>query len=179
MFLLAVLSMSIGGTTPPMRLDSVVVPVDTPHTRPRVVEVSDWYARRLTIHRWVAYSTIPVFAVQWAAGTQLYNHGVDAPTWAKTSHRVGATTLAGMFTVNTITGAWNWWDSRSVKQGRVFRTVHALTMIGADAAFTYAGAKLSNEAETNSDKRSLHRTIALSATGVTVLSEIAMKFWNR
>ena len=179
MFLLAVLCMSIGSATAPSGLDSVVVPVDTPRVRPRVVEVSDWYSRRLTIHRWVAYSTIPVFALQWAAGTQLYNHGSDAPTWAKTSHRVGATTLAGMFTVNTVTGAWNWWDSRTVRQGRTLRTIHALTMLGADAAFTYAGAKLSNEAEMSTNKRQLHRTIALSAMGATVVSEIAMKLWNR
>jgi hypothetical protein len=182
MFLLAVLCVSIGGTNPCPRPDSVVVPtvpVDTPRTRPRVVEVSDWYGRRLTIHRWVAYSTIPVFAAQWAAGDRLYKHGADAPTWAKTTHRVGATSLAGMFTVNTVTGAWNWWDSRGTRQGLALRTVHALTMIGADAAFTYAGAKLSNEAETSTDKRQLHRTIALSAMGVTVVSEIAMKLWNR
>jgi hypothetical protein len=171
--------MSIGSAHPPLSLDSVLAPVDTPHTRPRVVEVSDWYARRLAVHRWVAYSTIPVFAVQWAAGDRLYKHGVDAPTWAKTAHRVGATSLAGMFTVNTVTGVWNWWDSRSTRQGLALRTVHALTMLGADAAFTYAGAKLSNEAETSSDKRQLHRTIALSAMGVTVMSEIAMKLWNR
>ena len=179
MFLLAVLCMSVSSGNPRLSLDSALAPVDTPRTRPRVVEVGEWYSRRLTIHRWVAYSTIPVFGLQWAAGTQLYNHGADAPTWAKTSHRVGATALAGMFTLNTITGAWNWWDSRSVHQGRALRTVHALTMLGADAAFTYAGAKLSNEAETSSDKRQLHRTIALSAMGVTVVSEIAMKLWNR
>ena len=87
--------------------------VDTPRTRrPRAIEVSDWYGRRLTIHRYVAYATIPVFAVQWAAGDRLFKHGSEAPTWAKTMHRVGATTLAGMFTVNTVTGAWNWWDTR-------------------------------------------------------------------
>jgi len=189
--------MSVGGASPRSSLDTAVIahrvvaldsavawdsvraPTDSPHVRPKVVEVSDWYGRRLTIHRWVAYATIPVFGVQWAAGDRLFKHGADAPTWAKTSHRVGATALAGMFTVNTITGAWNWWDSRSVRQGRVLRTVHALTMLGADAAFTYAGAKLSNEAETSSDKRQLHRTIALSAMGVTVVSEIAMKLWNR
>jgi hypothetical protein len=171
--------MSISSANPRVNLDSAVAPLDTPRVRPRVVEVSDWYARRLELHRWVAYSTIPVFALQWAAGDRLYKHGADAPTWAKTSHRVGATALAGMFTVNTITGAWNWWDSRTVKQGRAFRTIHALTMLGTDAAFTYAGAKLSNEAETNSDKRRLHRTIALSAMGVTVASEVAMKLWNK
>ena len=31
--------------------------------RPRAVEVSEWYSRRLTIHRYVAYATIPVFAL--------------------------------------------------------------------------------------------------------------------
>jgi hypothetical protein len=179
MFLLAVLCVSIGGATPRLSLDSAIAPTDTPRVRPKVVEVSDWYARRLAVHRWVAFATPPVFALQWAAGDRLYKHGADAPTWAKTSHRAGATALAGMFTVNTITGAWNWWDSRTVRQGRVLRTAHALTMIGADAAFTYAGAKLSNEAETSTDKRRLHHTIALSAIGVTVVSELAMKLWNR
>lgn len=154
-------------------------PADTPHKRPKVVEVSDWYGRRLTIHRWVAYATIPVFAAQWAAGKQLYDKSRDAPTWAKTVHRAGATTLAAMFTVNTVTGAWNWWDSRSVPKGRAVRTIHALSMLTADAAFTYAGAKLSNEAETSFDKRRLHRTIALSAMGLTIVSEVAMKFLNR
>ena len=162
-----------------LSLRALTIPADTPHTRPRVIEVSDWYARRLTIHRWVAYATIPVFAAQWAAGKQLYDKSRDAPTWAKTTHRVGATMLAGMFTINTVTGAWNWWDSRSLAKGRAVRTIHALSMLTADAAFTYAGAKLSNEAETSQDKRRLHRTIALSAMGLTVVSEVAMKILNR
>ncbi|HTE44934.1 MAG TPA: hypothetical protein VK636_06800, partial [Gemmatimonadaceae bacterium] len=127
----------------------------------------------------VAYATLPVFGVQYLAGDQLYHKGAGAPTWAKTTHRIGATSLAGMFTVNTVTGVWNWWDSRSVSQGRTLRTLHALSMLAADGAFTYAGAKLSNEAETSSYKRSLHRTIALSAIGVTVVSGVAMKLWNR
>lgn len=154
-------------------------PTDTPKARPRVIEVSDWYARRLTIHRYTAYGTIPVFAAQWIAGTKLYNESRSAPAWAKTVHRAGATTLAGMFTVNTVTGLWNWWDSRMVAQGRVLRTVHVLSMLTADAAFTYAGAKLSNQAETDASKRRLHRTVALSAMGLTVVSGTAMKLWNR
>jgi hypothetical protein len=205
MLLLGLLSLIIGGGalgvnadsaggTPPVRdtvrlvaqRDSVltrlvVTAADTPRTRPRprAVEVSEWYSRRLTIHRYVAYATLPVFALEYAAGDQLYRKSRDAPTWAKTTHRVGATALAGMFTVNTVTGVWNWWDSRSISQGRELRTIHALSMLGADAAFTYAGAKLANEAETSSDKRRLHRTIALSAIGVTVASGVAMKLWNR
>jgi hypothetical protein len=166
------------GDTTLVRL--LTAPVDTPRRiRPRAIETSDWYSRRLTIHRYVAYATIPVFALQWAAGDQLYKKSSGAPTWAKTMHRVGATSLAGMFTVNTVTGVWNWWDSRTVPQGRVLRTVHAVSMLAADAAFTYAGAKLSNEAETSADKRREHKTIALSAMGLTVLSGTIMKIWNR
>jgi hypothetical protein len=181
MFLLAVLCATLGGAHPTLSLDTTLAPVDTPPPRPRpkIVEVSEWYSRRLTIHRYVAYSTIPVFALQWAAGDRLYKHQADAPQWAKTTHRAGATALAGMFTVNTVTGLWNWWDSRSVPQGRALRTLHAFSMLAADAAFTYAGAKLSNEAETSFDKRRLHRTIALSSIGVTVLSGTAMKLLNR
>ena len=151
----------------------------TPRRRRKAIEVSDWYSRRLTIHRYVAYATVPVFALQWAAGDRLYKHGSQAPGWAKTAHRAGATSLAAMFTVNTVTGAWNWWDSRSASQGRMLRTLHALTMLGSDAAFTYAGIKLSDEAETSSAKRSQHRTVALSAMGVTVVSGLAMKLISR
>jgi hypothetical protein len=160
----------------------LTLPIDEdtiPKRRRRSVDVSEWYSRRLTIHRYTAYATIPVFALQYAAGNQLYTKGATAPTWAKTMHRVGATALAGMFTVNTVTGAWNWWDSRSAPQGRVLRTIHALTMLGTDAAFTYAGAKLSNEAENSSDKRRLHREVALISIGVSVASGVGMKLLNR
>jgi hypothetical protein len=154
-------------------------PLDTPRTRRRAIQVSDWYSRRLMIHRYVAYATIPVFAMQWMAGNQLFDKGAAAPTWAKTTHRVGATALAGMFTVNTVTGAWNWWDSRALAKGRVLRTIHAVSILAADGAFTYAGVKLSDEAETSADKRQQHKTIALSAMGVTVASGIVMKLFNR
>jgi hypothetical protein len=146
--------------------------------RRRAVEVSDWYSRRLTVHRYVAYATIPVFGLQYAAGNQLYTKGAGAPTWAKTMHRVGATALAGMFTINTVTGGWNWWDSRSAP-GLALRTVHALTMLGTDVAFSYTGAKLSNEAENSFEKRRLHRKVALISIGVTAASGIAMKILNR
>ena len=159
----------------------ISIPTDTPppRTRPRAIQVSDWYSRRLTIHRYVAYSTIPVFAAQWIAGNQLLKESRQAPEWAKFTHRAGATALAGMFTVNTVTGIWNWWDSRAVPQHRVLRTVHAFTMIACDAAFSYTGAKLSNDAETSNSARTLYHQVALISMGVTVLSGTAMKIWNK
>jgi hypothetical protein len=150
-----------------------------PRPRPRAVEVSDWYSRRLTVHRYAAYSVVPVFGTQYLAGRQLWTKGSNAPSWAKTTHRVGATTLAGLFTDNTVTGLWNLWDSRAAPQGRALRYAHARMMRTADAGFTYAGAKLSEEAETSLDKRRLHRTIALSSMGVTLAGGLMMKIWNR
>ena len=165
-----------GGGSPRIPL---AVPSDTPRARPRAIEVSDWYGRRLTIHRYLSYSVIPVFGAQWVAGNQIYTQGREAPAWAKTTHRAGATALAGIFTVNTVTGLWNLWDSRSVSQGRTLRTVHALSMLAADAGFTYAGVKLSKEAEVDFEKRRQHRTIALSSMAVATVSGIVMKLYNK
>lgn len=208
MIVLGVLTLLLGGAAPPAGPDTALLRapvVDTlfkvssrpvyrsatdgttlradddtiPRRRRKSVDISEWYSRRLTVHRYIAYSTLPVFALQYAAGSQLYTKGASAPTWAKTMHRVGATALAGMFTVNTVTGVWNWWDSRSVEQNRVLRTIHALTMLGTDFAFSYTGAKLSNEAENSGDKRRLHRKVALWSIGVSTASGLAMKIWNK
>lgn len=166
-------------TTPPASAWTAVDQArDTVRRRRRAVELSEWYGRRLTIHRYVAYGTLPVFAAQWAAGKRLYDDSREAPQWAKTTHRIGATTLAAGFTVNTVTGLWNLWDSRTQPQGRGLRTLHALSMVAADAAFTYAGVKLADEAEQSADKRRQHRTVALSAMAVTTVSGLAMKLWN-
>ena len=159
------------------------VPSDTPppplRPRPRAVEVSDWYNRRLTVHRWLSYSVIPIFAFQTVAGNQIWVQGPAAPTWARTGHRVGATALAGIFTVNTITGAWNLWDSRAVREGRALRYMHSLSMLTADAGFSWAGATLAKQAETSPEKRRLHRTVAFAGMGITVTSSLLMKFLNK
>lgn len=161
------------------------VPSDTPppppSLRPRVkaIEVSEWYDRRLTLHRRLSYSVIPLFGFQYAAGRQIWSKGPDAPQWARRGHRIGAATLAGVFTVNTVTGVWNLWDSRSVEEGRTRRYLHATSMLLADAGFTWAGAKLSEEAETSIDKRKLHRTVALSSIGLSLTSALIMKVTNK
>jgi hypothetical protein len=180
-----VLSVAIGRDTTLARDTSLKlllpppVVADTPHVRPRAIEISDWYNRRLVIHRSLSYTVIPIFGAQWFAGERIYKHGNEAPDWAKTTHRAGATALAGIFTVNTVTGLWNLWDSRAAPQGRGLRTFHALTMLAAEAGFTYAGVKLSKDAETDFNKRREHRTVALSSMAVTVVSALAMKLYNK
>jgi hypothetical protein len=159
------------------------VPSDTPPpapaTRVRAVEVSEWYGRRLTIHRWLSYTTIPLFGFQYAAGRQIWDKGALAPDWARTGHRIGAATIATVFTVNTVTGVWNLWESRAIEDGRARRYLHATSMLVADAGFTWAGAVLSEQAERDTRKKRLHRTVALSSMGLAVTSGLLMRFLNR
>lgn len=161
----------------------VAVPTDTPAPppRPRVkaIEVSDWYERRLTLHRRLSYATLPLFGFQLSAGWQIWEKGQNAPAWARTGHRVGAAAIAGVFTINTVTGVWNLWDSRAVTEGRARRYLHATSMLIADAGFTYAGAVLSEQAENDPGKRDLHRTVALSSMAIALTSGLIMKFTNR
>lgn len=154
------------------------VPQAPPQGRVKAVEVSDWYARRLRVHQIASYAMIPTFAFQWAAGVQIWENGTEAPRWARTGHRIGATTIATAFTLNVVTGAWNLWDSRSVSEGRARRYLHAASMMAASAGFTWAGARLSEEAESDRDKRALHRRVALSSIGLTAVSGVLMKILN-
>ena len=160
-----------------------VVPVDTPPPPPRgrvrAIEVSESYNRRLTLHRRLAYATVPLFLFQWTAGETKWEKGDAAPGWAKTGHVVGATAILGIFTVNTVTGVKNWRESRKAPQGRKLRNLHAISMFVADAGFTYAGVVLSQQAKTDSSKRSLHRTVALSSMGIAVTSGVLMKILNK
>ncbi|MDB4889795.1 MAG: putative rane protein [Gemmatimonadetes bacterium] len=171
--------------TVPTARDSVVGPVqtslasavrsvqDTVPRRRRAIEVSEWYERRLRIHRYGAYAIFPLFAAQAVAGNEIYKDPHNAPDWAKTTHRAGATALATVFTLNTVTGLWNLWDSRAATQGRTRRTAHALLMLASDAGFTYAGVRLSDQAENSVEKRREHRawaygSMATALTGVAV-----------
>ena len=154
-------------------------PEDTVRPRRRSVEVSEWYERRLRIHRYGSYAIYPLFAMQAIAGNQIYRDPRLAPDWAKTTHRIGASSLAGVFTLNTVTGLWNLWESRGVEQGRGRRTVHALLLLASDAGFTYAGVKLSEDAETSVDKRELHRNIAYGSMATALTGVGLMTIWRK
>jgi hypothetical protein len=92
---------------------------------------------------------------------------------------VGATGLATVFTLNTVTGLWNLWDSRTVPQGRTKRTIHALLMLASDAGFTYAGVRLSQQAENSADKRRQHRNLAIASMGTALAGAGMMVIWRK
>lgn len=157
---------------------SLQIDADTVPRRRRSIEVSEWYERRLRIHRYGAYATLPLFVYQAAAGNELYHKGSAADGWARNGHRVGATALATVFGVNTVTGLWNLWDSRAVEQGRTRRTIHTLLMLASDAGFAYAGIKLSEDAEQSADARRRHRNTAFASMGVAVTGAGMMFLWR-
>jgi hypothetical protein len=150
---------------------------DTARARP--FTYSDGYELRQTIHKRASYATLPLFAIQYAAGSQLFDKSTDAPGWAKAVHGPAATGVAALFAVNTVTGVWNLWEARPDPEGRMRRTVHGLLMLVSDAGFTYTG-MLAEQAESSPDKRRLHRQVAISSMGVATVSYLimALPFWE-
>jgi hypothetical protein len=151
----------------------------TPRRRPKAVEVSDAYAMRLRIHKYASYATIPLFAAQTIAGNQMYQSGGDDPSWAKSTHSIGAAGLGALFTVNTVTGVWNLWDSRGVSEGRTVRLVHSALMLASDAGFAYAGIKLGPDADRSLAKRQEHRRVAYISMGTALAGYATMLVANR
>lgn len=150
-----------------------------PRRRRRVtVEYSDAYGQRLTWHRWLSYPIVPLFAAQWYLGEQLMQDQQGASDATKVGHRTIATLTAGIYTANTITGLMNLWEGRDDPSGRLKKWVHAISFVAADAAFIY-GATLAQRAQVEgAGPRELHRTVELSAIGISVASWAMMLLWK-
>jgi len=153
--------------------------------RPQAISLSDGYYTRLDIHRYASYATLPLFAVEYLAGQKLLEEGSDAPLWAEAVHRPAAYALAGVFTVNTVTGLWNLAESGGVKEGKTRRWVHAMLMLVADAGFIY-GAHLAPSTE-DIDARiaagqrggwTPHKRVTMASMGVAVAGLAMMYIWD-
>lgn len=167
-----------GSRGPGPRLESARVGIelsapDTVKPRRRALRLSEAYRTRLRIHKVSSYTMLPLFAVQYAAGDQLFKKGSAAPDWAQNSHGLLAGGIAGLFALNTITGGLNWWETRRQEEGRAWRTTHAALMLLADAGFTATG-MLAEDAEDSGGDRRLHRTVALTSIGVATVSYVMM-----
>jgi len=148
-----------------------------PEEAPDLVEYSDAYFTRLTIHRWASYLTLPLFAGQYVVGQKLMNG--DGSDNLRGIHGALAGTLAGLFAVNTVTGVWNLYDSRKDSEGRTRRTIHSVLMLLADAGFV-ATAALANENESEhgyyggSSNNNAHRNMAIASMGTALFSYAIM-----
>jgi len=187
LFCLAVLLVPARDTNPPPTsaspASSPTIPVAV-STRPdtirpkrrHAIEYSDAYAIRLEIHKLGSYTMLPLFAAEYALGQNLLNDA-SPPSWMSPTHGAVATGIAGVFTVNTLTGAWNLWDSRQDPSGRAQRWIHASLMLASDAGFMWAGA-IGGEAATASDRRR-HKNVAIGSMALSTVGTAMMWLWKQ
>jgi hypothetical protein len=103
----------------------------------RAVTLSDGYYTRLDIHRYASYAILPLFVVEYLAGQQLLTKGSDAPLWAEKVHKPAAYGVAGIFTLNTVTGLMNLAEASKVPKGKKRRWQHSVLMLAADVGMIY------------------------------------------
>ena len=134
-------------------------------------DVGDWYNRRLTLHRYAAWAAVAAFPVEIYTGWRLRSPGAD-PEWVRDTHRATVWVLGSTFAVNTVTGAWNWWDTRKEPEGRGWRTAHAVVMVAADAAM-FATAR-AGQARARGEGGEWHRELAFTTAGLTTIGHLMM-----
>lgn len=159
---------------------AVALPVDTPVVRrAHAVEYSDQYYTRLTIHRYASYAMLPLFAGEYALGQNLINDA-NPSGWIKPTHTTVALTIGALFTVNTVTGAWNLWESRSDPSNRGLRIAHTVLMLASDAGFMITGAQTptehSSDFATIQASRNRHRNWAIGSMAVSTAGTALMWF---
>jgi hypothetical protein len=161
-------------------VEPVLLVADSGRQRPRAVEYSDFYYTRLEIHRIASYATAPLFVAEYILGTRLYNNPPGSPS-TQNAHRLVALGVAGLFGVNTVTGAWNLWESRHDPAGRTRRWIHAGLMFLADAGFVATGATAPSRRRilsVGSAGASTHRTIAIASMSTALASYVMMLLWK-
>jgi hypothetical protein len=153
--------------------------------RQRAIEYSNGYTVRGDIHRILAYTMLPLFLGEYVSGQEVLHKGSDAPSWARGVHKPFAYALAGVFTVNTVTGVWNLLEAKRDPAGKTRRTVHGIMMLVADLGFVYAGAIAPSLHDI--DKRiangqrggaTTHKRVALASIGVASVGSLMMYFWK-
>jgi hypothetical protein len=148
----------------------------TPAHRRKAVEISDAYAVRLKIHYIASFAMIPIFAGQAVVGEQLYNQyttGRPISSSLRNTHEDIAWALGALFVTNSVTGSWNWWETRHEAKGRAWRTVHAALMLVAEAGFAYT-ASLGERVAVGQVRPDYHLQLAETSAGVALLSYIMM-----
>jgi hypothetical protein len=155
--------------------DSVAGADTVKRKRPKSIDYSDAYYTRLTIHRVASYAELPLFAAEYVLGERLIKEDrTGFPSQGlKTAHVTVALGLGALFTVNTVTGVWNLWESRNDPANRALRVIHSVAMLGADAGFAWAGAS-AGSAKDNISNANHHRTIAVSSMALATAGTAMM-----
>ena len=153
---------------------------DTVSRRPRAIEYSDAYYTRLTIHRVASYAELPLFGAEYVLGERLLRDERTGfpPSSLKAAHVGVAGGLGLLFGVNTVTGAWNLWDSRHDPANRTLRIIHSVAMLGADAGFAWAGAIGGNSRNSLQAARR-HRAVSVGSMAVATAGTAIMWLFDK
>ena len=141
--------------------------------RRRSVEYSDWYYRRLQLHRWGSYVELPLFAAEYWLGNKLISRSETPGSWVKPTHVSVATALGGLFALNTATGVWNLYDSRHDTDQRALVWSHSALMLAADAGFAVTGL-IAGDAKHTTSGADRHRNAALTSIGLASAGTLLM-----
>lgn len=170
----------------PFALRRIAPPgVDDTTRRRRAVTLSNWYLRRLTVHRYGSYAMLPLFAGEYLLGKQLLSQKdgvydgtrrVPIDASLRDTHRIVAIGVGSLFAVNTTTGLWNLWDARHDGSSGGRRTLHVLSMLGADAGFVATGLMGRNAVKRRPSDARAHRNVALASIGLATIGVTLMWF---
>jgi hypothetical protein len=144
-----------------------------PRRRRAAIDYSDWYYRRLQVHRWGSYVELPVFAAEYWLGNKLISRSETPGSWVKPTHVGVAATLGGLFAVNTVTGIWNLYDSRKDTEQRALVWSHSGLMLAADAGFAVTGL-IAGDAHRTTSGANRHRDAALTSMGLATAGTLLM-----
>ncbi len=166
--------------------DGSAVPEADTTRRRRAIQYSDWYTRRFTIHKWASWTMLPLSVGEYVVGQKLYNVPGGSDEGLRGTHQALATGIEVLFAANTITGAWNLWDSRHDPNGRTRRWIHGISMLVADAGFLVAAATAPGDdcaegggiCPPNSQRAGTHRSVAIGAFGLSTASWLMMLLWK-
>ena len=153
---------------------------DTTSRRPRAIEYDDDYYTRLTIHRVASYAELPLFGAEYVLGERLLHDERTGfpPSSLKAAHLGVAGGLGVLFAVNTVTGAWNLWDSRQDPANRTLRIIHSAAMLGADAGFAWAGA-IGGNAKHSLHGAQQHRAVSVGSMALATAGTAMMWLFDK
>ncbi|MEP6591485.1 MAG: hypothetical protein ABJC19_09905 [Gemmatimonadota bacterium] len=166
-----------------LRNSRVAILPDT--VRPKAIEYSKAYGVRLKIHQVASYTEIPLFVGEYFLGEKLLRDqrngvtgfGRENESSVKGAHSAVAAGLAALFTINTVTGGWNLWESRKDPAGRTRRWVHTIGMLAADVGFIMT-AQAAGDARRTDAGANRHRNLAIGSMSLATASTLMMWLWK-
>jgi hypothetical protein len=148
--------------------------------RPHAIHYSDAYATRLKIHAIGSYVALPLYAAEYVLGQKLLTEEQNNPftrSSLRGPHKLVATALGAVFTVNTVTGVWNLLESRKDPAGRTRRWVHSIAMMVADGGMVASAMSAGAARRTNAGANQ-HKVIGISSMGLAVAASAMMWLWK-